>query len=94
MALNGLATAVLLLLVHIGLLLGSCNADDPFVFYDFKVSYITASPLGVPQQVCAQISCSVFPVSISFVLHLSVLSLAFYLLIDDGFVLSPQKFPF
>ncbi|CAH8384653.1 unnamed protein product [Eruca vesicaria subsp. sativa] len=28
-------------------------AADPFVSYDFKVSYITASPLGVPQQVIA-----------------------------------------
>lgn len=26
-------------------------AGDPYVSYDFKVSYITASPLGVPQQV-------------------------------------------
>uniref|UniRef100_A0A7N0V7S2 Monocopper oxidase-like protein SKU5 n=1 Tax=Kalanchoe fedtschenkoi TaxID=63787 RepID=A0A7N0V7S2_KALFE len=30
-----------------------CLALDPFVSYDFKVSYITASPLGVPQQVIA-----------------------------------------
>ncbi|KAI8546505.1 hypothetical protein RHMOL_Rhmol07G0123500 [Rhododendron molle] len=30
-----------------------CLADDPFVNYDFVVSYITASPLGVPQQVIA-----------------------------------------
>lgn len=28
-----------------------CSAADPYVFYDFRVSYITASPLGVPQQV-------------------------------------------
>jgi len=27
------------------------SAADPFAFYDFEVSYITASPLGVPQQV-------------------------------------------
>lgn len=53
MASNGLAAAVLLLLVHIGLLSSSCYADDPFVYFDFKVSYITASPLGVPQQVIA-----------------------------------------
>ncbi|CAM8980311.1 unnamed protein product [Rhodiola kirilowii] len=30
-----------------------CLALDPFVSYEFKVSYITASPLGVPQQVIA-----------------------------------------
>ena len=31
--------------------LGYCSAGDPFVYYDFEVSYITSSPLGVPQQV-------------------------------------------
>ncbi|KAL3498678.1 hypothetical protein ACH5RR_041410 [Cinchona calisaya] len=35
------------------LLLGFCSAEDPFVNFDFVVSYITASPLGVPQQVIA-----------------------------------------
>lgn len=30
-----------------------CSAADPSVFYEFRVSYITASPLGVPQQVIA-----------------------------------------
>ncbi|CAN0908593.1 Monocopper oxidase-like protein SKU5 [Linum grandiflorum] len=30
-----------------------CSAADPFAFYDFEVSYITASPLGEPQQVIA-----------------------------------------
>ncbi|GMI95352.1 SKU5 similar 2 [Hibiscus trionum] len=44
----------LLLLLHIALLLSTlCSADDPYVFYDFKLSYITASPLGVPQRVIA-----------------------------------------
>nr|GMD79874.1 monocopper oxidase-like protein SKU5 [Ipomoea batatas] len=33
--------------------MGFCSAEDPFVFYDFEVSYITASPLGVEQQVIA-----------------------------------------
>ncbi|PPD82428.1 hypothetical protein GOBAR_DD20643 [Gossypium barbadense] len=42
-----------LFLIHIALLSSSCFAADPFVFYDFEVSYITASPLGVPQQVIA-----------------------------------------
>ncbi|KAI4377906.1 hypothetical protein MLD38_015462 [Melastoma candidum] len=44
--------ALLLLLLNLSLSL-LCSAEDPFVFYDFKVSYITASPLGVPQQVIA-----------------------------------------
>ncbi|KGN57269.1 monocopper oxidase-like protein SKS1 [Cucumis sativus] len=30
-----------------------CSAADPYVSYDFRLSYITASPLGVPQQVIA-----------------------------------------
>ncbi|GMJ00395.1 hypothetical protein like AT4G12420 [Hibiscus trionum] len=44
---------LVLFLIHIALLLNSCFAEDPFVFYNFEVSYITASPLGVPQQVIA-----------------------------------------
>ncbi|KAL8171060.1 hypothetical protein V2J09_022864 [Rumex salicifolius] len=39
--------------IHIALLLSFSNAEDPTVYYDFEVSYITASPLGVPQQVIA-----------------------------------------
>ena len=39
-------------------------AEDPFVFYDWKVSYITASPFGVKQQV----------LSLSLSLSLSYLS--------------------
>ncbi|TXG51099.1 hypothetical protein EZV62_023623 [Acer yangbiense] len=42
-----------LFVVHIALLASSCFAGDPFVFMKFEVSYITASPLGVPQQVIA-----------------------------------------
>lgn len=42
-----------LFVIHIALLSSSCFAGDPFVFYDFEVSYITASPLGVSQQVCS-----------------------------------------
>lgn len=34
-------------------LVGWCSAEDPYVYYDFDVSYITASPLGVEQQVKA-----------------------------------------
>ncbi|XP_007038406.2 PREDICTED: monocopper oxidase-like protein SKS1 [Theobroma cacao] len=43
----------LFLSIHIALLASLCFADDPYVFYDFKLSYITVSPLGVPQQVIA-----------------------------------------
>ncbi|GFZ16504.1 cupredoxin superfamily protein [Actinidia rufa] len=39
--------------VYICLFTSLCFADDPFVNYEFVVSYITASPLGVPQQVIA-----------------------------------------
>ncbi|XP_051115340.1 monocopper oxidase-like protein SKU5 [Andrographis paniculata] len=41
------------LAVCICLLMGFSIADDPTVSFDFVVSYITASPLGVPQQVIA-----------------------------------------
>lgn len=40
-----------LLAIHIALLASLCSAADLFVYFDFEVSYITASPLGVPQQV-------------------------------------------
>ncbi|KAK7330726.1 hypothetical protein VNO77_24924 [Canavalia gladiata] len=42
-----------LFLINISLLLTFSSAADPFVYYDFEVTYITASPLGVPQQVIA-----------------------------------------
>ncbi|GFZ02102.1 cupredoxin superfamily protein [Actinidia rufa] len=44
---------VSLFFVYICLFASLCFADDPFVNYEFVVSYITASPLGVPQQVIA-----------------------------------------
>ncbi|XP_008809034.2 monocopper oxidase-like protein SKU5 [Phoenix dactylifera] len=34
-------------------LVGWCSAGDPFAYYDFDVSYTTASPLGVEQKVIA-----------------------------------------
>ncbi|PON89473.1 Copper-resistance protein [Trema orientale] len=40
-------------LVYILLVSNLCLAADPTVSYEFHVSYITASPLGVPQQVIA-----------------------------------------
>ncbi|KAG6431487.1 hypothetical protein SASPL_109566 [Salvia splendens] len=39
-----------LLALNVCLLLGSSFADDPYASFEFVVSYITASPLGVPQQ--------------------------------------------
>lgn len=38
-------------LVHIALFSGLCFAADPFVNFELTYSFITASPLGVPQQV-------------------------------------------
>ncbi|KAG1360826.1 monocopper oxidase-like protein SKU5 [Cocos nucifera] len=40
-------------LVWAAVLVGRCSAGDPFAYYNFDVSYITASPLGVEQQVIA-----------------------------------------
>nr|GMC83137.1 monocopper oxidase-like protein SKU5 [Ipomoea batatas] len=48
-----MASTLSMLLCISVLLLGLCSAEDPFAFYDFEVSYITASPLGVEQQVIA-----------------------------------------
>ncbi|KAF5457705.1 hypothetical protein F2P56_021787 [Juglans regia] len=53
MAHPGLSRFCLFSLVHIALLPILCFAADPYVFYDLHVSYLTASPLGVPQQVIA-----------------------------------------
>lgn len=50
MALGSLLSVVVF---HICLLVSFSFAADPYVFYNFEVSYITASPLGVPQQVIA-----------------------------------------
>lgn len=41
-----------LFLLPICLFVTFSSAADPFAFFDFEVSYITASPLGIPQQVC------------------------------------------
>ncbi|XAR71806.1 L-ascorbate oxidase [Bertholletia excelsa] len=40
-------------LVHIAFLFGLCFAGDPYVNFVFELSYISVSPLGVPQQVIA-----------------------------------------
>ncbi|KAK4431624.1 Monocopper oxidase-like protein SKU5 [Sesamum alatum] len=39
--------------ICIGLVVGGSFAADPFAYFDMELSYITASPLGVPQQVIA-----------------------------------------
>ncbi|KAL7085045.1 hypothetical protein ACP275_14G258400 [Erythranthe tilingii] len=43
----------LLYLICVGLLLGVCFGADPFANFELDISYITVSPLGVPQQVIA-----------------------------------------
>ncbi|CAI9092058.1 OLC1v1027205C1 [Oldenlandia corymbosa var. corymbosa] len=48
----GLGSAALFL-VHIVLFFSPSFATDPFAFFNLELSYITASPLGVPQQVIA-----------------------------------------
>jgi len=53
------STAFFFFLVNVSLLLTLSSAADPFVSYDFEVSYITASPLGVPQQVLFLLSLAV-----------------------------------
>eukprot|EP01018_Ginkgo_biloba_P037334 Gb_09725 [translate_table: standard] len=40
-------------LLTMWLLVGAAHCGDPFIFYDWNVSYITASPLGIKQQVIA-----------------------------------------
>ncbi|GFZ06977.1 cupredoxin superfamily protein [Actinidia rufa] len=42
-----------LFFTYIALFTSPCFAEDPIVNFEFVVSYITASPLGVPQQVIA-----------------------------------------
>ncbi|GFY84309.1 SKU5 similar 1 [Actinidia rufa] len=43
----------LLRLIYFSVLFGLCFAADPFANFDLELSYITVSPLGVPQQVIA-----------------------------------------
>ena len=45
------ALAPLLAAAAVAFLAAVAQAADPFAFFDWDVSYITASPLGVPQQV-------------------------------------------
>ncbi|GFZ01190.1 cupredoxin superfamily protein [Actinidia rufa] len=48
-----MASVFSLFFTYIALFASLCFAEDPFVNFEFVVSYITASPLGVPQQVIA-----------------------------------------
>ncbi|KAL6531227.1 Serine/threonine protein kinase [Orobanche hederae] len=45
----------LLYWICVGLLTGVCSGADPFANFELVLSYITASPLGVPQQESAQV---------------------------------------
>ncbi|THU71747.1 hypothetical protein C4D60_Mb04t04740 [Musa balbisiana] len=47
------ALAVVLLLMAAAAAAPLCCANDPTAYFDWDVSYVTASPLGVPQQVIA-----------------------------------------
>ncbi|GAB2212354.1 hypothetical protein Drorol1_Dr00020314 [Drosera rotundifolia] len=49
----GSSKNLLFFVANVSLLVCLCSAGDPFMYYNFVVSYITASPLGVPQQVIA-----------------------------------------
>lgn len=69
-----------LFLLPIALFVTLSSAADPFAFFNFEVSYITASPLGVPQQVC--FLWILFPSSIFFPVLGGLFSL-----MADGFVL-------
>jgi hypothetical protein len=40
-----------LLAIAFAFLVASAHAADPFAFFDWDVTYMTASPLGVPQKV-------------------------------------------
>nr|POE57585.1 monocopper oxidase-like protein sks1 [Quercus suber] len=53
MALFGVSLFTLFSLLFIALFPSLCFTADPSIFYDLRLSYITASPLGVPQQVIA-----------------------------------------
>nr|CAB3466684.1 unnamed protein product [Digitaria exilis] len=47
------AMAAVVPLLAVAFLAATAHAADPFAFFDWDVTYMTASPLGVPQQVIA-----------------------------------------
>lgn len=48
----------MLRLIHVALFFSLCFAEDPYANFQLELSYITASPLGVPQQVLLSLSLS------------------------------------
>jgi hypothetical protein len=60
--------AALAPLLAVAFLAAAAHAADPFAFFDWDVTYMTASPLGVPQQVGASLPISLLPHSIFFLL--------------------------
>ncbi|GAB4841517.1 Monocopper oxidase-like protein sku5 [Ancistrocladus abbreviatus] len=50
---SGVQFAGIFLSANLFCLLKLCLGEDPYVYFDWRVSYITASPLGVQQQVIA-----------------------------------------
>lgn len=46
-----MAWALTLLAVWVSAVASSCFAEDPYANFDWDVSFITAAPLGVKQQV-------------------------------------------
>lgn len=58
--------AAVVALAVLALLAGAALAADPYAYFDWDVSYITASPLGVPQKVLLLLT---IPIS-SSTLHL------------------------
>lgn len=46
-----MAWAFTLLAVWVSVVASPCFAEDPYAYFDWDVSFITAAPLGVKQQV-------------------------------------------
>lgn len=43
-----------------------CLAEDPYVYFDWTISYITASPLGIKQQVLFFLFLSIYWINFLF----------------------------
>lgn len=55
--------AALAPLLAVAFLAAAAHAADPFAFFDWDVTYMTASPLGVPQKVPLLIHLLLIPTS-------------------------------
>lgn len=76
-----------LLIIHISLLVSFCFAGDPFVNYEFEVTYITASPLGVPQPVCpSDLSPPFYIPALSLSLSVYFLKWVYFIFVDVKWV--------